>query len=127
MPFTPPDGHADLEAQTHSALRRSPARTDPWVDVEVMGETYRVRPPLPTALHAFEAAISPHQHTSRIRADMTARFVRQHMEAASYEKLIVRMIDPDHAGTMTGVISELLSTISTLGTARPFVPSRRSR
>lgn len=124
--ITPPSADRDLEIQTETALLAQPPDGRPYYPVTVAGHTFDVRVPLPTALHTFQTAVSPHLHDDKIRYAMTSRFVRQHLSAESYERLIIQLITGDGSFTVVDM-GELLESIATLGTSRPSVPSRTSR
>ncbi len=123
--ITAPPGFTDLETQTETALLMAPPDTTPYRPVEVAGQTFDVRVPKPTALHTFQAAVSPHMGNDKVRYTMTSRFVRQHLSEESYEKLIVGLITG--SGFTVEDMAALLESIATLGTSRPSKPSRISR
>lgn len=121
---TTPSGVDDLAAQSDAAELRRGGDTRPWHSVAVGDLVLHARTPLPAALHAFQAAVSPHNRSERLRQELTAGFVARHLRPDSYEMLLVAMIDPTRERVE---ITDVLEALTTLGTARPFVRSRASR
>lgn len=90
--------------------------------LEVAGEMYRVRMPRPEALHSLTSAVSPHVKNTKIQNDMIQLFVASHMDSDDFERVLYRMIDPDDTFTKVE-LTQLMRGITTLGTARPTLPS----
>lgn len=136
-PYQPPPGYDDLGSQTSAlAVRDNNSVTGTEVNptsdghfrhgVELAGETYRVRTPRPEALHAFTTAVSPHVKDARVKNNHIELFVRSHTHPEDFERIVFRMIDPEDNFTKED-LGSLMRSIMTLDTARPTVPSSRSR
>lgn len=85
-----------------------------------------MRTPRPEALRALSAAVGPHTKSQQLQNDMVQLFVSNHMNPADFERVLYRMIDPEDTFTRDD-LGELMRSITTLGTARPTVPSSRWR
>jgi hypothetical protein len=128
--FDPPPGNADLESQT-ARLEATPiigpdglpVDTWPYEIIEVDGIELQARVPTAQALQAFSAAISKHS-PDEVRTNMTALYIRRHLSAASHERLMELMMDPEGTDVDEKTLSRVLRAISTLGTSRPSGPSR---
>lgn len=133
-PYQPPPGNDDLGAQVVDLAERRERRQNTssletptgghsfrYV-VEAAGESYRARMPRPEALHALTSAVSPHVKDIRLQSDMVQLFVANHVLAEDFERILYRMMDPDDSFTKDD-LGQLMRTITTLGTARPTVPS----
>lgn len=90
--------------------------------IEFKGFTVQVRAARPEALQAFGMAVSKYA-PPKVRTDMWALFVRNHISARSYAELVELMMDPDTKFTVAD-FGELTKQIATLGTARPTTPSQ---
>lgn len=131
-PYQPPPGNDDLATQvTDLHTRREEKtfglKTPPTGHlyrhtITTAGEEYRVKTPRPEALHTLTAAVSPHIKDTRLQNDMVQLFVSNHMQPDDFERIIFRMMDPDDAFTKDD-LGQLMRSITTLGTARPTVPS----
>lgn len=132
-PYQPPPSYDDLGSQTAElAVRENNSGLETTFDgcfrhgVELAGETYRVRSPRPEALHAFTTAVSPHVKDARVKNNHIELFVRSHTHPDDFERIVFRMIDPEDNFTKED-LGSLMRSIMTLDTARPTVPSSRSR
>lgn len=118
--YPAPSGTEDLAAQCEEAQTRIAVDARKWRNMVIGEVVLRVKVPAPTAIHVVEAAVSPHSPES-VRFDMASRFLAQHVHPEDFEDLLHRWITRADTPDATAVMSALC----TLGTARPFVPSRR--
>jgi hypothetical protein len=82
--------------------------------VAVAGEDFQAITPPARALYSFYTIVT----SAKIDRD-TIGFIKAHMSAASYERIMFRMLDDDDPMGLADV-NLLLRQIATTGTARPY-------
>jgi hypothetical protein len=95
----------------------------PHAVIPFKGIDVQVRAARPEALQAFGLATSKYA-PEKVRSEMWALFVSNHISPRSYAELVKLMMDPDTEFTIAD-FSELTKQIATMNTARPTGPSQR--
>ena len=93
------------------------AKTDdtplPWEhqSVEFYGDRLEVRKPTEQALAAF-GLVSGKYMPMELQNNIVGLFVRQHVSPASWEKVLVRLLDPEDKEYTIATIGELMRTVA---------------
>ena len=101
QPDTPPEPGTDDEIAAEKWDHET---------IEFLGDTLHVRKPTDQALQAFSLSSSRFVKPEK-RNDMTGLFINQHLSPASYDRVFMRLMDPDEPDYTVDTIAELMRVI----------------
>lgn len=87
------------------------------------GFDFRVTAPLPEAIDVLSRAWSKHSKAQRIAHATLVDFVSRYTHPDDLAVVLTHMADPDDLSFGSDDFNELVKSIATVGTARPFWPS----
>lgn len=121
-PFKPPPGVLDFLTD----LEYAPGEPHYTHVTNIGGLRLRYRVPPPGALVTFTTALSTFNTNQAIRHQQRLRFISENIHPDDRPGLISKLVDPD-SGFGDPELETLIRELGRAGTARPTVPSPRSR
>lgn len=120
-PFHPPPGFADLTSDV-AAHEDSGS----WHTYTRSDRLWRLKVPVPQALHMFVTAVSEFEKSQVRRNAGLTDLIQRHMHPDDFLTMLTAMVDPDDPFDDADMIG-LMRAVVTTGSARPFARSPRSR
>lgn len=85
----------------------------PYQTVEYANETWEVRKPTSQALAGFSLATGKYV-PAQVQQNMVGLFLVNHMSEAAYERVYVRLMDPDDPDFTPDSLGEIMTLVATL-------------